>query len=148
MLTGMLAVRNLALGEQNDLWTVNEDREYHEEIQTLDVVIKRAFRKLDRLAFGLSLGMASGLLLFIATLGLVLKDGPFVGQNLQLLSQFFPGYTVTLEGSLVGLVYGFLLGFIGGWGAAFLRNTAMFLTLAFVRRGAEFDALRRVLEYI
>ena len=28
MLTGMLAVRNLVLGEQNDLWSVNADQEY------------------------------------------------------------------------------------------------------------------------
>ncbi len=148
MLTGMLAVRNLVRGERNDLWSVNEDREYHEEIQTLQVVINRAYRKLDRLAFGLSLGMTGGLLLFLMTLILVLKGGPVVGPNLQLLGQYFPGYTVTVEGSLIGLAYGFLVGFIGGWGVAFLRNTATFLTLALIRRGAEFDALRRVLEYI
>jgi protoporphyrinogen oxidase len=33
MLTGMLAVRNLVLGEKNDLWAVNADQEYHEEIR-------------------------------------------------------------------------------------------------------------------
>jgi hypothetical protein len=33
MLTGMLAVRNLVLGEHNDLWCVNTDQEYHEEVQ-------------------------------------------------------------------------------------------------------------------
>ncbi len=148
MLTGIQAVRNIVLGEHNDLWSVNEDREYHEEIRTLEVVIRRAFRKLDRFAFGMSLGAAAGLILFLMTISLVLKDGPLVGQNLQLLSQYFPGYTVTMEGSLVGLAYGFLVGFIGGWGVAFLRNTAMFLTLALIRRGAEFDALRRVLEFI
>src|SRR5262249_46453881 len=31
MMTGMLAVRNLVLGEQHDLWAVNTDPEYHEE---------------------------------------------------------------------------------------------------------------------
>jgi protoporphyrinogen oxidase len=33
MLTGMLAVRNLVHGEKNDLWAVNADQEYHEEIR-------------------------------------------------------------------------------------------------------------------
>src|SRR6185436_17836343 len=33
MLTGMLAVRNLVHGERNDLWAVNTDQEYHEEIR-------------------------------------------------------------------------------------------------------------------
>jgi protoporphyrinogen oxidase len=31
MLTGMLAVRNLMLGEQNNLWQVNAEQEYNEE---------------------------------------------------------------------------------------------------------------------
>ena len=31
MLTGMLAVRNLVLGEGHDLWSVNVDEDYHEE---------------------------------------------------------------------------------------------------------------------
>lgn len=33
MLTGMFAVRNVLDGENNDLWSVNTDQEYHEEIQ-------------------------------------------------------------------------------------------------------------------
>jgi hypothetical protein len=33
MLTGILAVRNLVRGEKNDLWSVNADQEYHEEIR-------------------------------------------------------------------------------------------------------------------
>jgi protoporphyrinogen oxidase len=33
MLTAILAVRNLVDGEQHDLWSVNADAEYHEEIR-------------------------------------------------------------------------------------------------------------------
>src|SRR5262249_38782542 len=33
MLTGMLAARNVVFGENNDLWSVNTDQEYHEEVQ-------------------------------------------------------------------------------------------------------------------
>ena len=33
MLTGMLAVRNAVEGEANDLWSVNAEQEYHEEIR-------------------------------------------------------------------------------------------------------------------
>ena len=32
MLTGVLAARNLAAGERNDVWAVNTDEEYHEEV--------------------------------------------------------------------------------------------------------------------
>lgn len=31
MLTAMLSVENILLGEQHDVWTVNVDAEYHEE---------------------------------------------------------------------------------------------------------------------
>jgi protoporphyrinogen oxidase len=33
MLTGLYAARNLVLGETNDLWDVNVDQEYHEEVR-------------------------------------------------------------------------------------------------------------------
>lgn len=148
MLTGMLAVRNLMLGEKNDLWNVNADQEYHEEMEVIQEVLTRVFPKLDRVAFGGALGILGGLILFCATLILVLRGGDMIGPNLQLLNQFFPGYTVTAPGSLVGLAYGFLVGFIIGWGFAFLRNVTLFLSFALLRKGTEFQALRKVLEFM
>lgn len=159
MLTGMLAVRNLVLGEKNDLWSVNTDQEYHEEVReedraltgdvaaALDGVLTRVFLKLDRVAMGLSLGTTAGLLLFLGTLTLVLKGGDVVGPNLQLLNQFFPGYSVTASGSVIGLGYGFIGGFVGGWGFAFLRNSMMFFYMAMMHRRAELYLLRKLFEY-
>ena len=159
MLTGMLAVRNLAFGEHNDLWSVNADQEYHEEIraetefvtpgigEALEGALAQVFMKLDRVAFGLSLGTLAGLVLFLATLILVLKGGDVVGPRLQLLGYYFPGYSVSSEGSLVGLFYGFIAGFSSGWVFAFLRNAALFLYAAVVHRRAELYVLRKLLEY-
>jgi hypothetical protein len=159
MLTGMLAVKNLVLGEKNDLWSVNTDQEYHEEVReddqestgdvaaALDGVLTRVFLKLDRMAMGLSLGTTAGLLLFLGTLSLVLKGGDVVGPNLQLLNQFFPGYSVTAPGSVVGLGYGFIGGFVGGWSFAFLRNSIMFFYMAMMHRRAELYLLRKLFEY-
>jgi protoporphyrinogen oxidase len=156
MLTGMLAVRNLVSGEQNDLWSVNADQEYHEEIRgqaepladdiaaVLQDAIAGAFPKLDRIALGLSLGVATGALLWLATLILVLKGGDVVGPNLGLLSQYFPGYSVTVSGSLLGLVYGFVVAFIGGWLFAFLRNSVVFLYLSAAQRRTDRQLLRRL----
>jgi hypothetical protein len=70
-----------------------------------------------------------------------------VGPNLQLLSQYFPGYTVTASGSLVGLAYGFASGFLGGWGFAFLRNATLLLYMKVIHRRAQFHLMRRLLEY-
>jgi protoporphyrinogen oxidase len=160
MLTGMLAVRNLILGERNDLWSVNTDRDYHEEItaeteveaqeveKVLQAALTRVFLKLDRVAFGLSLGVAAGGLLFLATLALLLKGGDVVGPHLELLDQYLPGYSVSVSGSVLGFAYGFVAGFIGGWGFAFLRNAAMVLYMAFIHRRAEVHFLRRFLEYL
>ena len=47
MLTGMLAARNILFGEHNDVWSVNTEQEYHEEIledQPRPVELDRASR--------------------------------------------------------------------------------------------------------
>ena len=159
MLTGMMAVRNAVLAEKNDLWSVNTDQEYHEEIraeigveshdldQLVQTVVRQAFAKLDRVALGVSVGSTAGVLLFLATLVLVLKAGDVIGPRLGLLSQYFPGYTVTLEGAALGLLYGFAVGFAGGWLVAALRNAALFLYLAVSQHRAERQILKRLLEY-
>jgi hypothetical protein len=160
MLTGMLAVRNLIYGEKHDLWKVNADQEYHEEVhekiefepeittEAVKEAFAQVFPKLDRVALGLSMGTVGGMLLFLATFILVLRGGVVVGPNLQLLEQYFPGYSVTMFGSLLGLGYGFCAGFIGGWGFAFLRNVTVFLYMALIRRRAERQLLEKLLEYV
>jgi hypothetical protein len=159
MVTGMLSVRNVMFGEKNDLWSVNTDQEYHEEIrqteiepeiamETLKKALAQAFAKLDRFALGLSTGMISGVVLFLATLVLVLKGGDVVGPTLGLLEEFFYGYSVTLAGSLLGFGYGFVTGFIAGWSFAVLRNAAVFFYMALIRRRAERLLLRNFLEYV
>jgi hypothetical protein len=155
MLTGMLAVRNVLEGERNDLWSVNADQEYLEEMEipqaaetAVESAVGEALVRLDRTAFGLSLGTVAGIALFVATLFLVLKGGPVVGPNLELLGHFFPGYRVSLGGSVVGLVYGFLIGLVCGWSFAFLRNASVFLYVTTVRRRVERRMLRRIFEYV
>jgi protoporphyrinogen oxidase len=159
MLTGMLAVRNAVLAEKHDLWSVNTDQEYHEEVraevgverhdldQLVQTVVRQAFTKLDRVALGVSVGSTAGVLLFLATLVLVLKAGDVIGPRLGLLSQYFPGYTVTPEGAALGLLYGFAVGFAGGWLVAALRNATLFLYLAVSQHRAERQILKRLLEY-
>jgi protoporphyrinogen oxidase len=159
MMTGMLAARNAVLGQHNDLWSVNTDQEYHEEIrddgtETHDLgdviqgALTRIFLKLDRLAFGIGVGVTSGLLLFLATLILVLRGGEVVGPTLTLLNRYFPGYSVTASGSIVGLVYGSLTGFVAGWCFAFLRNAVLVFYLVATERRAKRQVLRRLLDYL
>jgi len=76
--------------------------------------LRRAIQKLNERAWGIAMALLSGFGLFFATNVLVLKGGPDVGQHLSLLGNFFPGYSVTFLGSLVGFVYAFVLGYILG----------------------------------
>jgi protoporphyrinogen oxidase len=158
MLTGLLAVRNLMDGERHDLWSVNTDQEYHEELADADEVetaavavegrLAEIFSRVDGVALGIATGTVTGLLLALATLFLVLKGGPVVGPNLGLLAQFLPGYTVTGAGSLLGLFYGLTAGYLAGWGFALLRNAALFLSMAVLRRRAQLRLLKRFLEFV
>jgi len=81
-----------------------------EEGQNLNAAILR----LNGRAWGIALGLLLGGGLFLATIVLVIKGGPDVGQHLSLLSVFFPGYRVTVLGSLIGFVYAFVFGYALG----------------------------------
>ena len=63
-----------------------------------------------------------GIGLFVATVWLVIRGGPNVGEHLALLSNYFPGYDVSWLGSLVGLAYGALVGAVAGWSLAWIYN--------------------------
>lgn len=156
MLTGMLAVRNLLFGEQNNLWLVNAEQEYHEELylkesvepEKIMEVVAEALPKLDAFALGLSLGIVVGVGLLLATLFIVLHGGDVSGEALTLFAQFYPGYTVTVVGSLLGLAYGFFTGFALGAGYAFLRNAVSALYLISLHRSAQQSAMRQFFELI
>jgi protoporphyrinogen oxidase len=156
MLTGLLAVRNMMQGERNDLWSVNTEQEYHEEVTDLtdhdlteaEPELEEVFNKLDGVALGGAVGTLTGALLCLATVILALRGGESVGPPLGLLAQYFPGYTVTGPGSLVGLAYGFASGFAVGWGFALFRNAALLLYTAILHRRAQLHLLRRFLEFI
>ena len=158
MLSGLYAVRNVTMGEQNDLWAINTELEYLEEFDSeaerdegfavLEEALSHAFLRVDPLAFGVATGLVSGLILFLATLILVLKGGEVVGPRLGLLGEFFPGYAVTAPGSLIGLVYGIVFGFVCGWAIAYIRNVIIFLYVAGIQYRAERRVLRRMFDYI
>lgn len=73
-----------------------------------------ALQRLNARAWGITGGVLLGGGLFVATLFLVIKGGDNVGQHLNLLGNYFPGYQVTVLGSFIGFVYAFVLGYGGG----------------------------------
>lgn len=176
MLTAMLAVKNI-LGADYDLWKVNADQEYHEEVSEqageeryeyeelastqprvpeplaqgvnpVEQAIIRVFAGIDKLALALSVGAVSGAVVFLATILLILKGGSVVGPNLMLLNQYFIGYSASIEGAFIGFGYSFLWGFIFGWLFAYLRNLFTALYVYRVKRSAEISKFRDFIDYI
>lgn len=105
---------------------MNRDREEEK--------ILRAVAMLNAKVLGLILGIIFGLVIFIATNWLVLKgpqpdlSGQYVlGPHLQLLSQFFIGYSVSFRGSVIGFIYGFAVGTICGSLIGWIYNRIVLL---------------------
>jgi hypothetical protein len=73
--------------------------------------VQASLLRLNARAWGISAGLLLGGGLFLATLFLVIRGGPNVGQHLAMLRVFFPGYSVTWLGAFIGFVYGFVLGY-------------------------------------
>jgi hypothetical protein len=73
--------------------------------------LHQAVLRLNARAWGIAFGLLGGLGLFAATIILVIKGGDNIGQHLQLLAIFFPGFRVTTAGAFVGFVYGFVAGY-------------------------------------
>jgi hypothetical protein len=86
------------------------------------VLVARAIARLRAGIAAIVTGMIGGVALSAATLWLVIKGGPNVGQHLGLLRSFYPGYTVTWTGAFLGFVYGALTGAVLGWCVAWLYN--------------------------
>jgi protoporphyrinogen oxidase len=140
MLTGVFAARNI-MGEWNDLWSVNTEKEYHEEElassghtgdrlvparigvnQVSDKLITATFARLDPLSLGISVGSVVGLGLFFMTIILLLKGGDVIEPNLALLRNYFPWFATTWSGAFIGMIEGGIFGFGIGLLTAWLRN--------------------------
>ena len=76
--------------------------------------LRNTLARLNARAWGIAMGLLLGGGLFLATIILVARGGPRVGQHLVLIREYFPGYSVTVVGSFIGFVYGFVLGYAIG----------------------------------
>jgi len=77
--------------------------------------LSRAVVRLQVGVLAIVFALVGGMTLFIMTVWLLIKGGSHVGAHLQLLNQFFIGYSVSWTGSIVGAFYGMLLGGVAGW---------------------------------
>ena len=115
-------------------------------MQSSDSVLVKSFARFDKVALGVACGSVLGLIVLLATLILVIKGGGVVGPNLALLGQFFPGYTVTASGGLVGLGYGFTTGFVLGFAFAALHNVVSMSYLLLVQFRANITGITHYID--
>ncbi|MGE3151599.1 MAG: FAD-dependent oxidoreductase [Nitrospiraceae bacterium] len=171
MLTGIYAARNIT-GERWDVWSVNTEKEYHEEGRVaklnpgdrlvpkpiavpvqgmptgLDRVLERAFAQVDPVAMGVATAVVGGVGIFLVTVILLIKGGRVVGPNLSLLAQFLPGFSVTWAGAVIGLVEMGLWGFLIGYASAWLCNQVAVLYVSQIRSRAEAAEHRDLLDKV
>jgi protoporphyrinogen oxidase len=141
MLTGLYAARNLA-GARLDVWAVNEEASFHEEVRGegerggpvrdrltpvpadggVAALLADAFPVYDEVALGGAFGIAITAGLALATA--LMLWGPNEGfvPMLSLLGNYLFGYAVSWPGMLVGVAEAGLWGFALGWIVARLVN--------------------------
>jgi hypothetical protein len=90
---------------------------------TEEELILRSIARLRAGIMAIVFGVLSGTALLVATVWLLVRGGPNVGQHLQLLGHFFPGYAVTPIGALVGFFWAALAGGALGWLLAWVYNS-------------------------
>jgi len=84
--------------------------------------LSRAVARIQAGLLAAGFGVVCGAGLFLMTVWLLIKGGEHVGSHLQLLSNYFVGYSVTWSGSVIGLLYGVVVGGITGWAIAIIYN--------------------------
>jgi hypothetical protein len=106
-----------------------------------------AFAPLHKAAFGAAIGAACALLLLGLTALTVLR-GTQEQFNIELLSVFFRGYSLSFSGALIGAVWAGFMGFVFGWFFAFCRNLVVAVSLFVIRTRAELARTRDFLDHV
>jgi hypothetical protein len=84
--------------------------------------VRKTIARIHEQGWGTAFGAIMAVGLLIATNALVIRGGRVVGPHLNLLSNYFPGYSVSVGGSLIGAVYAFVLGYGIGRTIAVIYN--------------------------
>jgi hypothetical protein len=141
MMAGLFAARNIA-GADLDLWSINEELSYHEEVRetgaearevrdrltptraesSIDEMLQAGFARYDEVALGGAFAITAAIGLAVATGALLLGKGTSFVPMLSLLGNYLFGFEVSLPGLAVGIVEAGLLGFALGWVSARIAN--------------------------
>lgn len=111
--------------------------------------VAAAFLPLHKLAFGVAIGLAAAVIVFgLTAMSIWRHPGTQYDIDIDLLSQYFSGYTVTWSGAFIGAAWAGFVGFVAGWFFAFCRNFMVAVQLVVVRTRANFRQTRDFLDHI
>jgi hypothetical protein len=105
------------------------------------------FAPAHKRAMGIAVGAAAALVCFLVTAVPLVRGRPH-DLELELLSQFFAGYTFSWRGAVIGAAWAGFVGFAFGWFFAFSRNVLLGLRLIVLRAKAEFSETRDFMDHI
>ncbi len=114
---------------------------------TLPPALAHAVAPVHKRAFGMAVGVTFFLVAFGVT-AIYLLRRPDPGFDLELLNEYFYGYTVSWRGAFVGAAWAFVVGFVGGWFFAFCRNLVMATVIFVTRERISLQETREFLDHI
>jgi hypothetical protein len=109
---------------------------------SVDQLTLNLFARFDTLAFALASACVAALIMFLATASLLVigpAAGRPLGTHLSAFATFWPGYSVSWVGALVGTIYAGLIGGLIGFALAVFWNFChiVIVGLAALRLGVD-----------
>lgn len=109
---------------------------------SVNQVALNLFARFDTFAFALASACVVALIMFLATASLLVigpSAGRPLGTHLSAFATFWPGYSVSWAGALVGTIYAGLIGGLIGFALAVFWNFChiVIVGLAALRRGVD-----------
>lgn len=104
---------------------VQSDKRHEARYEAEVRQLQRAIARLRASVMAIVCGAMGGAAIFLATAWLLIRGGRVVGPHLGLLSNYFPGYSVTWPGAFIGFFWGALCGALAGWSVTWVYNLAV-----------------------
>lgn len=123
-----------------------------DDARTMPRALVLATAPIHKRAFGIAVGTALALVMFLATAVYLLRVDPEAARQQPfgpgLLVNYFYGYSLSWTGAFVALCWGFAVGFVIGWFVAFCRNLVLAASIFAIRTRSELAATRDFLDHI
>jgi len=104
--------------------------------RSLPPQLAHAFAPVHKRALGIAVGLVFGALVALVTAFHVVVQ-PAAAPPIELLGEYFYGYTVSWTGAAIGFFWAFVVGFVTGWFGGFTRNVALATWLLVLRTKAD-----------